>query len=531
MMRYRYNAVANGLGTDHPIPDLLFVDDSHIPLDDPKAIEAIGRRRGTDMWGRQDRAVIGGDEGGWLAYTTDPYRHDLAWCVRFHPEHGRSVVLYRNIDASSVHTAWWGPPLLFRSGGYWWDGTTWFRPSQIWDVARERYVNRPAPAAVTVHAADLLQGGRDADPGRADMLDLQHVDADKPQRGRWLNDLALWASRRSPDARSLSMCVVRLAAPELTGEELIGVTEMAEIAGVAASTLRAYISRGENDVPLPQATVNGRNVWARVVAQEWAEQRNRSPESVDQVLSTQRAGASNAAGITELWNRFTASFFSLLWDSPGRRKRWALRWRTETAVREIAEDLGWEVAASLDRIIPTGPLAATIRHAVLDEIATGRQIRRAQPRPRARRCRLEVLRHPAAGRQDARLVRPPPPRHRRLHHRRDHRRSHRPLRHPPQDRREHHRNRPHPRQRTQPRHNRRLPRPNLRPGQGTIHHLSPLSPPAVPLLVIKPGIQGHVQALKPTPCRRSVPTIPFRSASDRDSQSRLGTSRVSPGRR
>jgi hypothetical protein len=373
MMRYRYNAVANGLGTDHPIPDLPFVDDSHIPLDDPKAIEAIGRRRGTDMWGRQDRAVIGGDEGGWLAYTTDPYRHDLAWCVRFHPEHGRSVVLYRNIDASSVHTAWWGPPLLYRSGGYWWDGTTWFRPSQIWDVARERYVSRPVPAAVTVHAADLLQGGRDADPNRADTLEVQHVDADKPQRGRWLDDLALWASRRGPGARSLSMCAVRLAAPELTGEELIGVTEMAEIAGVAASTLRAYISRGENDVPLPQATVNGRNVWARVVAQEWAEQRNRSPESVGRVLFTQRAGASNAAGITELWNRFTASFFSLLWDSPGRRKHWALRWRTETAVREIAEDLGWEVAASLDRIIPTDPLAATIRHAVLDEIATGRR--------------------------------------------------------------------------------------------------------------------------------------------------------------
>jgi hypothetical protein len=373
MMRYRYNAVANGLGSDHPIPDLPFVDDSHIPLDDPKAIEAIGRRRGTDMWGRQDQAVIGQDEGGWLAYTTDPHRHDLAWCVRFHPAHGRSVVLYRNIDGSSVHTAWWGPPLLYRSGGYWWDGTLWFRPSQIWDAAREKYVNRPVPAAVTVHAADLLQGGRHADPDRADMLEVQDVDADKPPRGRWLDDLALWASRRGPGARPLSMCVVRLAAPELTGEELIGVTEMAEIAGVAASTLRAYISRDENDVPLPQATVNGRNVWARVVAQEWAEQRNRSPESVGQVLCTQRAGASNAAGITELWNRFTASFFSLLWDSPGRRKRWALRWRTETAVREIAEDLGWEVAANLDGIIPTGPLAVTIRHAVLDEIAIGRR--------------------------------------------------------------------------------------------------------------------------------------------------------------
>jgi hypothetical protein len=372
MIPYRYNAVANGLGTDHPIPELPFVDDSHIPLDDPKAIAAIGRRPGTDMWGRQDQAIIRRDEGGWLAYTTDPYRHDLAWCVRFHPEHGRSSVLYRNSDSASVHTAWWGPPLLYRSGGYWWDGTAWFRPSQIWDAARERYVNRPVPAALTVHAADLLQDGRDADPGRASVLDVQDVDADKPPRGRWLDDLALWASRRNPDAQPLSMCVVRLAAPELTGEELIGVTEMAEIAGVAASTLRAYISRNENDVPLPQATVSGRNVWARVVAQEWAERRSRSPESVSEVLST-HPGTSQAVGITELWNRFTASFFSLLWDSPARRKRWALRWRTETAVREIAEDLGLEVANSLDRIIPTGPLAATIRHAVLDEITAGRQ--------------------------------------------------------------------------------------------------------------------------------------------------------------
>ena len=44
---YTYRAVANGLRTDHPIPDLPFVDDSHIPLDDPEAIEAVGRRRGT----------------------------------------------------------------------------------------------------------------------------------------------------------------------------------------------------------------------------------------------------------------------------------------------------------------------------------------------------------------------------------------------------------------------------------------------------------------------------------------------------
>ncbi|MGH3827772.1 MAG: hypothetical protein ACRDQX_11460, partial [Pseudonocardiaceae bacterium] len=52
--------------------------------------------------------------------------------------------------------AYWGPALLFRSGGYWWDGTTWYRPSQVWDGASEEYVARPVPAATTVTATDLL---------------------------------------------------------------------------------------------------------------------------------------------------------------------------------------------------------------------------------------------------------------------------------------------------------------------------------------------------------------------------------------
>lgn len=54
---------------------------------------------------------------------------------------------------------------------------------------------------------------------------------------------------------------------------MVGVAEIAEI---AASTLRAYISWEENDVPQPQATLNGRSAWTRPVAEEWAEQRRRS---------------------------------------------------------------------------------------------------------------------------------------------------------------------------------------------------------------------------------------------------------------
>ena len=27
--------------------------------------------------------------------------------------------------------------LLFRAGGYWWDGATWYRPGQVWDGAAD----------------------------------------------------------------------------------------------------------------------------------------------------------------------------------------------------------------------------------------------------------------------------------------------------------------------------------------------------------------------------------------------------------
>jgi hypothetical protein len=371
---YRYRALANGLRTDHPIPDLPFVDDSRIPIDDAAAIEAVGRRRGTDMWGRQD---LNRRYGGWMAFTTDPGCHDLAWCVRWHPDHGRSVVLYLNKEVSGVHMALWGPALLFRSGGYWWDGQTWYRPGQIWDAASEEYQQRPVPSAISVTTADLLSAGR-ADPAKGRILAVGDIEADANAAlaGRWLDHLALWAQRRA-DPESLQRSVVTLAAPELNADQMVGAAEMAEITGIAASTLRAYIARGEADVPLPQAVLNGRSVWARPVAEEWTEQRQRSRDSVTQAVSADRAGASLPVGVADIWGRFTRAFFALLWERPAVRKRWALRWRTEAAVRDVAEGLGWEVAASLDRIIPTDDLAKTIEIAVMDELATGQQLDRA----------------------------------------------------------------------------------------------------------------------------------------------------------
>ena len=376
MERYRYQAVANGLRTDHPIPDLPFVDDAHIPVDNPQGIQAVGRHPGGETWGRQDRVR----EGGWVAFTTDPRRHDLSWCVRWHPDHGRSVILYRDDDASFVHMTYWGPALLYRAGGYWWDGDGWYRPAQVWDAAGETYVRRSVPGATTVSAADLLAGGGDA--ARGQVFAVADVDADTgrvdPARlvAPWLNELACWAGYRSEGARPLAACVVRVAAPELTGDELVSRAELAAIGGIAASTLRAYLARGEGDVPLPQASVGGRSVWSRPVAEDWAEQRRRSDDGVRETIQATRGDATQPPGIIDVWNRYVRIFMTGLWENPNRRRRWALRWRSEAAVRDIAEDLGWSVAADLtgERLVPMADLSITIRCAILDEFTTGREL-------------------------------------------------------------------------------------------------------------------------------------------------------------
>ncbi|MGA5520060.1 hypothetical protein ACPCK2_28055 [Streptomyces pseudogriseolus] len=100
------------------------------------------------MWGRCDTSR----EGGWLGFTTDPFAHHLGWAVRYHPEHGRTVLLLRDEDTASLHTYWTGAALLFRAGGYWWDGEAWYRPGQIWDPVTEDYARHKARATATVHA-------------------------------------------------------------------------------------------------------------------------------------------------------------------------------------------------------------------------------------------------------------------------------------------------------------------------------------------------------------------------------------------
>lgn len=359
---HKVTAVGNGLRTDHPIPDLPFVDDSHLPLDDPDAIEAIGRKPDSGMWGRTDPCK----DGGWVAFTTDALRPDLAWVVRWHPEHGRSVVLYRDEDVVSAYMSYEDEALLFRAGGYWWDGTTWYRPSQVFDRARETYVNRPVPAALTISAADQPQG----DPDRGTLWAIAELDPDTMASAasrRWRDDFALWAARHG-GGRHLAGCVVNLTAPELAADQLLGVAELAEVAGIGASTLRAYQARGESEVPPPQAIVGGRSMWSRPVAEDWAETRRRSRDGVVRTMAD-RDHVDLSVGVARLWDYFTNAFFLDLWDRDRNRRRFALRWRTKATVREVAHDVAWTAAASLDRIVPLGDLGTTIRAAVLFEFA------------------------------------------------------------------------------------------------------------------------------------------------------------------
>ncbi|MFE5915002.1 hypothetical protein ACFQ6B_38810 [Streptomyces wedmorensis] len=174
---------------------------------------------------------------------------------------------------------------------------------------------------------------------------------------------------------------VDVVTPELTGAQLIGVPEMAELGGITASTLRAYISRGNSEVPQPQALVGGRDQWARAVADDWVEARQRSHEGVRAVMS---AGDRDqlSRGAAEVRAHFAADFHGTLWGRPDVRKRWVLRARNEDSVREIADALAWNVASSLDRVLPTRLLGPTIEGAVLHDFAEAIDLdRQVQARP------------------------------------------------------------------------------------------------------------------------------------------------------
>uniref|UniRef100_UPI003F496A21 helix-turn-helix transcriptional regulator n=1 Tax=Amycolatopsis sp. CA-293810 TaxID=3239926 RepID=UPI003F496A21 len=369
-MTWNDEPVANGLRTDHPWPNLPFVDDGHIPIEDPDAVEGLGRGAGGDMWGRCDY-----DEGTgeWAAYTTDPKNHDFAWVLRFHPEHGLSVLLYRDEAGSGAYDEWFGDrALMTRLGGYWWDGTTWYRPRQVMNWATETYMRRPVQRPTVITAADLLDDSCRPERGTVSKI-AQFTPSPPVPPQQWRHDLARWAQHRADrDVLALERCVVTLNAPELAEAGLLGVEEFAAEAGIAASTLRAYIARDEAEIPAPQVSDGGRKRWSRPVVTDWLEQRRRDPDNAAAALtgddSTADASDSLSPALRRLWNRLTGMLLRELWEQPAARRRWARPFRNEPAAKDLAEQLGWVAAVNADAAIPIYDLAWMIQQGVLWEL-------------------------------------------------------------------------------------------------------------------------------------------------------------------
>lgn len=353
--------IANGVRTDHPRPNLPFVDDADLPLEDPRGIEQIGRISGSNSWGRCDA-----DErtGEWCAFTTDQRAPEYAWLVQYHPQHGRSVLLYRDRDAASAYDRWWTDrPLLQRAGGYWWTGTTWYRPSQLRDEAEERRVRRRVPHPTTVTAADLLDASSTASWGRE--YKVASFEPFEVPDEQWRNDLAHWAQQRStgPEALPLQRCVVQLKAPELS--ELVSFDEIAGQTGYAVADLQHDFKHGFGEaLPAPQALVEGRPHWSRPVVADWQEVLRRDrPETI---LTGRDTGGSPA--VNALWSRMTRTFSDDDKDHTGTGRGVLARVlsavATPTAVRDV-ERQAWIGALQAENMLP--PLEPTL-HVLADGV-------------------------------------------------------------------------------------------------------------------------------------------------------------------
>jgi hypothetical protein len=241
------------------------------------------------------------------------------------------------------------------------------RPGQIFDWSKEDFILSDVPAAITVSATDVLTGGGTSLHGR--VLNLEDLAEGEDRTASWLDDLALWAenNRSRLDLRS---SVVSVSAPELAADNLLSVAAAADRAGIAATTLRAYLSRGENDVPHPQTTVGGRNMWSKPVIDDWVESRRRSREGLQKVLATVALDTGNLVtpAIADMYKRFQKSFSRYLWAEASIRKRWALRWRTPSAVHEVVDLLAQDAAVSASKLLPITEINYTLMYAILGEL-------------------------------------------------------------------------------------------------------------------------------------------------------------------
>jgi hypothetical protein len=162
-----------------------------------------------------------------------------------------------------------------------------------------------------------------------------------------------------------------VTAPELRPNALLGVEEVAEVAEIAPSTLRAYLARDEADIPAPQITTGGRKLWSRPVIDDWIEQRKRDSSNVVSVL-TGDPDRTLPPALDALWKRLTEAIFSHFWERPADRRRWSRPHRTEPAVRKLAEETSWIASLHLDSEVPVDAIADTIQDAILFQMSEHR---------------------------------------------------------------------------------------------------------------------------------------------------------------
>lgn len=244
-------------------------------------------------------------------------------------------------------------------------------PNRSGTPCGERHEHRPVKAAVTVTADDLLDDNAHPDGGR--LLKVANTDPDAPRPDVWNDHLALWAAHAA-ERRTAPLAVrgegVRTRTRSRPAHRHSRHGEDRQHRRLHPA--RLHLPPGRRRPP-PQVTVNGRSLWSRPVAEDWAEQRRRSPEGAAATLAS-GDDDNLPVGASDLRQRLSRLFFNVLWERPDRRKRWALRHRTEPAVHEVAHELAYTVAANTNNIIDISNLAATIRHAFLDEFATGREL-------------------------------------------------------------------------------------------------------------------------------------------------------------
>jgi hypothetical protein len=282
------------------------------------------------------------------------------------------VLLINAGDLGSLHHDWVHEPagMLFRHGGYWWDGERWHRPGLVWDGAYERFDPRPVDNQLSVTADDVLKAP--CNPQNATVAKIASFTAPEAPTADWQDHLALWAQLRAsrPGARPLKECVVDLHAPELATDRLVDLAGLAKIAAVAEEDMPDL--RYEADkFPEPQAGVGGAPWWSVPVARDWAEDFRRKNGPRTLLSATTSYDTVQPVGLVDAHNRLRKVFHDDLTESRGKRRKSYLK---GDEAHEVADALAWTAAATLmygqdSGLIPGSALRGVLIDAVLSSLA------------------------------------------------------------------------------------------------------------------------------------------------------------------